>query len=548
MTEPNSSPALSDKPLVSGVIIFLNAARYFEEAIESVFAQTYENWELILVDDGSTDASTAIAKRYAESYPERVRYVEHPGHENRGMSASRNLGIKNGRGAYIALLDADDVWLPHKLKEQVAILNSQPEAMMMYGRTRFWSSWSGRPEDTAREWLTPLGLEPDQLIQPPHLLTHFLRHEESVPSTCSVLIRRELFARVGYLEEEFRSQYEDLVFHAKASLRCPIYVASGCWDQYRQHCENSVAQAKDSGEFHAFMPNPAREKYLKWVFDYVASQGVRDTQLNRALARELWPYRHPVTWRLLEKILFSWIRFRMNLGKHLRQSMPSWLHYAIGRRLRGSNFAIPKHLVEFGNLRRLWPVSDAGHDRGLPVIAYYTEQFLSRREGDVKGCVLEWQTDSYTRKLGGDRVTKSQVAGAMGESASTDTLPSDEFDCVIIGQALAYVADAVLTLKELHRILKPGGVLLAVLPGIAQAADPARISASFQPVTRLSADRLFAEVFPKGNIHIEGFGNVLTTMATLHGIAVDELHRDELDHPDPRYDVIIGIRATKPRL
>jgi glycosyltransferase involved in cell wall biosynthesis len=131
---------VSRKPLVSGIIIFLNAERFIQEAIESVFAQAYAAWELLLVDDGSTDGSTAIARRYAAQHPGRVRYLEHPGHRNHGISASRNLGIRNAKGAYIALLDADDVWLPYKLERQVAILDSQPEASMVYGSTQYWYS------------------------------------------------------------------------------------------------------------------------------------------------------------------------------------------------------------------------------------------------------------------------------------------------------------------------------------------------------------------------------------------------------------------------
>ena len=86
------------QPLVSVVIIFLNPGEFLSEAIESVFAQTYGNWELLLVDDGSTDSSTDVALQYAARYPERTRYLEHKGHQNRGMSASRNLGIRNARG------------------------------------------------------------------------------------------------------------------------------------------------------------------------------------------------------------------------------------------------------------------------------------------------------------------------------------------------------------------------------------------------------------------------------------------------------------------
>src|SRR5262245_24155101 len=100
-----------DTPVKSGavsvIIIFMNAQAFISDAIDSVFAQTYTNWELLLVDDGSTDASTQIALSFANGNPGRVRYLEHSGHRNRGMSASRNLGIQHAGGEYIGFLDAD---------------------------------------------------------------------------------------------------------------------------------------------------------------------------------------------------------------------------------------------------------------------------------------------------------------------------------------------------------------------------------------------------------------------------------------------------------
>src|SRR5713226_6137053 len=135
-----------NKPLVSAIIIFLNEEKFLREAIESVFAQTYDNWELLIVDDGSTDASTKNALQYAEQYPTKVRYLEHEAHQNRGMSASRNLGIRHAKGEYIGFLDADDVWLPHKLQRQVVLLESYPSADMIYGASQYWYSSTGNPE------------------------------------------------------------------------------------------------------------------------------------------------------------------------------------------------------------------------------------------------------------------------------------------------------------------------------------------------------------------------------------------------------------------
>src|SRR5262249_10732973 len=117
---------MNNKPLISIVVIFFNEEKFLPEALDSIFAQPYDNWELLLVDDGSTDTSTGIARNCADQNPQRVRYLKHEDRRNRGASASRNLGFSQAQGEYIAMLDADDVWLPHKLKQQVDIMAAQP--------------------------------------------------------------------------------------------------------------------------------------------------------------------------------------------------------------------------------------------------------------------------------------------------------------------------------------------------------------------------------------------------------------------------------------
>src|SRR5882724_5352216 len=138
---------MNRRPLVSVITIFLDAERFIEDTLRSVFAQTYNCWELLLVDDGSRDHSREVALRCADEHPERVRYLEHPGHRNRGMSPSRNLGLAHARGDYIAFVDSDDVWLPMKLERQVALLESRSDASLVYGRSQYWHSWSGPGEE-----------------------------------------------------------------------------------------------------------------------------------------------------------------------------------------------------------------------------------------------------------------------------------------------------------------------------------------------------------------------------------------------------------------
>ena len=270
------------RPLVSVVVIFLDEERFLEEAVASVFAQTYGAWELLLVDDGSIDGSTAIAQAYAARAPDRVRYLEHPGHANRGMSAARNLGVAAARGRYVAFLDADDAWLPRKLEHQVAVLDAHPTAAMVYGPTRWWYSWAGLSRDYRRDYVHPLGAKPNVLIDPPQLLTRFLEQEGISPCMCSMLVRRDVVEQVGGFEERFRGLYEDQAFCAKLCAQAPVLVTDACLQLYRQHPDSACSVAERTGEARA-----ARAAFLTWLSEYLAARGIRDPELWRALGGEL---------------------------------------------------------------------------------------------------------------------------------------------------------------------------------------------------------------------------------------------------------------------
>ena len=298
---------MESQPLISAIIIFLNGEAFMREAIESVFAQTYRNWELLLVDDGSTDQSAEIAKEYAERYAGKVTYLEHPGHWNLGMSAARNLGIKAAKGKYIAFLDCDDIWLPAMLAEQVAMMEAQPEAGMVYGRTRYWYSWTGRPEDQHRDSFTELGVLTDTVLKPPVLVPVYLEDESTVPCTSTALMRRDVVVRVGGFEDAFRDLFEDQVMFIKMAVEAPALVQATCWAYYRQHEQSCCSVANRAGYWDAIKPNRPREVFLEWVSRYLSQKGVADPRVWGALNKQLRPYRHPVMHRsvrfLYERVL-----------------------------------------------------------------------------------------------------------------------------------------------------------------------------------------------------------------------------------------------------
>lgn len=113
----------NQKPLVSVIMPMYNSARYVAESIESVIAQTYSNWELMVIDDGSIDDSIKIVKEYSRR-DDRIKLLFNDNHVG-NPSAPRNYGIEKAQGEFIAFLDSDDVWLPEKLEEQLQLFKDK---------------------------------------------------------------------------------------------------------------------------------------------------------------------------------------------------------------------------------------------------------------------------------------------------------------------------------------------------------------------------------------------------------------------------------------
>lgn len=213
--------------------------------------------------------------------------------------------------------------------------------------------------------------------------------------------------------------------------------------------------------------------------------------------------------------------------------------------------------VRMGSLRRVTPLSrQFGYDRGLPVDRYYIERFLAENAHAISGRVLEVGDSAYTRRFGGQRVTQADVLNInagdpettiVADLAEGQGIPSTSFDCLVITQTLHLLYDLSAAVRTLHRILRPGGTLLATFPGISPISTDRWAQTWYWSLTPLSATRLFGEVFGADNVEVLAYGNVLTSVAFLEGMASRELRRNELETHDPQFPMVVTVRAYRPQ-
>ena len=264
-------------PLVSAIIVVLNGEDFLNEAIDSVTAQTLSDWELIVADDGSSDRTREIAMARAAA-DHRISLVAHPDGSNHGIAATRNLALGFARGTYIAFIDADDVWLPDKLAEQVRIMETDAELGLVYGRTLIWHSWN--PADDQKDHYYPLGVEADRRHEPPVLLELLLRNQTQTPTTCNMMVRADLFRSVGSFEPRFRTIFEDYSFYCKALAVTPAHVSGRTWAKYRQHPGGTTAILAQSGKGDALW-----FEFLRWLSASMAPMRP-SLRIRKAIRRE----------------------------------------------------------------------------------------------------------------------------------------------------------------------------------------------------------------------------------------------------------------------
>jgi SAM-dependent methyltransferase len=210
--------------------------------------------------------------------------------------------------------------------------------------------------------------------------------------------------------------------------------------------------------------------------------------------------------------------------------------------------------ARLGPLERLDPLDDRwGYSRGTPVDRHYVDGFLERHAADIRGRVLEVKDDGYARRFG-SRVDAVDVididpdnprATIVADLTAASVIPEGTFDCFLLTQTIHLIYDVQAVVTEAHRVLKPGGVLLVTVPTLSRVLRDGGRPVDYWRFTSAACERLFGDVFGRDQVHVEAHGNVLTAVAFLMGMALEELEPQQLDHRDPRFENLVCVRAVK---
>ena len=518
--------AATEAPSIAVVITtYDEQPRFLREAIESVVAQTVAPDEIISVDDGShVDNAPVFA-----AFPDLRVIRQH----NRGLAEARNVGWRAATSTHVVFLDSDDRLAPNALEENLRRFAGNPECAFVYGGYRFIDQDGRRRRDAV---FCEIGSDPYAT----------LLRGNAIGMHAAVMYRRDRLAEVGGFDATYRA-CEDYELYLRLARHHPVVSGAGIIAEYRQHgrnMSNDIPLMLRSALRALHAQEPRLDQHDNWRRAH--RDGVRELKSH---------YVHEHLSKLRESAKRRSVNGRSIVDTaRVFLAAPGAMIVAAARTLKAS---LPRRTVRLGDLGRTTPISrNFGYDRGIPVDRRYIEAFLRTRADDIRGRVLEIGDNAYTLSLGGERVVRSDVlhvhAGAANATFVADleageNLPSDAFDCIILTQTLHLIFDMPKAIDTLHRILKPGGVLLATVPGVSSVDAGEWGGTWFWSLTCASLERLLRRRFTASQVEVASSGNVLTAIAFLHGLAQDELRPGDYDVVDPRYPVIVTARATKAR-
>jgi len=513
---------------VAVVITTYNHTAFLDDAIRSAIRQSVSADEIIVVDDGSTDHPDIVVSCYSC-----VRLIQQ---RNQGLSAARNAGLRAAVSDKIIFLDADDRLCWGAIENGLVCFAHHSEAGFVYGGFRHIDAIG---EITSGAICHDIG--PD-----PHIA--FLQGNQVGMHGTVMYDRRRLLDAGGF--EVTLHRCEDYDLYLRMSRNYPVANHRHVVAEYRRHGAN---MSSDSLEMLRSVQRVlARYRPLKGSGPAAVAWRQGQVMWRRYYFGEI--LRLPTLNRIIDGLRASPTLTTRYLIRRLARALPQRVIFTL-KRLPGRRPPPPLGCVRFGDFDRPSPISpNFGFDRGTPVDRYYVEAFLAAHSGDIRGRALEVGDAFYCRKFG-TGISQQDVlhvtaanpgATIIGDLSVPGVLPERTFDCLVITQTLHLIYDMHGAVTAMYRALKPGGVLLLTCPGISQVDRGEWGATWFWSLTRLSAERIFGDVFGTVRVSVETRGNVYAAVCFLEGLALEEVEAAKLDVLDAAYPVIVTVRARKP--
>lgn len=523
-------------PDVTVVVTTYDHAHFLTAALDSVLALGDEVAEVVVVDDGSHDAPEQVVARYPGVRMHRQA--------NAGLAAARNAGLAACRTELVTFLDADDVLLPEGLAVSRRLAAERPDVGLVYG--------SHTVVDAS---LQVLGKHEVPQVGPDAYRLLLTRNVIGMHG--AVLYRREALDVVGGFDPALPA-CEDYDLYLRLARRGGVVSHDRPVAAYRLHGTNMSRNG--ALMLHSLITVLARQR-SSVRYDHARRDalhaGVRQAWRTYSTDGGNWRTDHYAQESLSlsrADAVRSLLRVLALFPGALEAPVRGALHQVLPT-VRPTRLRPRLGRVRLGDLDRLTPIStEFGYDRGEPLDRACIAEFLEGHRTDVRGTVLEVGDDGYTRRYGDGQVTRSDVlhvhegnplATYVDDLARGDTLPTDGFDCVILTQVLQMVYDLPAALRTVHRILKPGGVVLLTVPGISQIAADEWNATWYWGFTNRAVRRLITDAFGPGACEVTTYGNVLTAVGFLHGLAAEDLPAHARRPVDPHYQLVVAARAVK---
>ena len=529
-------------PLVSIIIPCYNHGRYLQQAIDSILHQTYENLEVIVVDDGSTDNTREVAMQNKE-----VKYVYQ---YNQGLSAARNKGISNATGEFLIFLDADDRLYNEACAINLSYLCQNPNIAFVSGSHDKLYVESGK-------------VQPVEIRVTSRHYVHLLK-SNFIGMHATVMYRKWVFDE--FLFDTKLKACEDYDLYLRIARKYPVLHHTNRVAVYMLHESNmsnniplmlttalKVLQ-RQKLHLHGIVETSAYAEGLRnWSLYYIEAL-VSKLQQEKGLSMQ----EYYALLRHDPELSF----YNLFTSTSTVAIMNRMIKYIPSRKVRnklssllGRKSTPAPGKVRFGDFLRYAPFSTQfGYDRGGPVDRFYIENFLEQEAACIRGSVLEIGDNAYTLLYGGDKIIKSDIlhvddsnpnATLVGDISNAPDIPDNTFDCIVLTQTLHLIYHFKDALRTCHRILKPGGALLLTVPGITPIDHGEWKNTWYWSFTDRAMQRLMEETFPGSDIDVNPFGNVFTSTAFLNGMGLPEVPSEMLKYNDPHFQVIITVKATK---